>query len=110
MGFPLPTLDGLTVMNPHVLYNDGYITISSDFTYSPPPPKRGEELMVWNCNMEGHRQMCTRIHQTVLTEKTVFWAEVQDVSSGAVVRGFDSDTPDNAVTLAIAAFNVNKVA
>jgi len=113
MGFPLPTLDGLSILNPHVLYNDGYVTVSSDFNYVPPPPKHDEEPEeFWECNDDELTaamtvsHLCTRVHRTILTdpvEKTLYWAEAQDVVTGVVVRGFDSDTPANAVSFAISA-------
>ncbi len=32
-GFPLPSVPGLTLDNPKILYNDGYLGVASNFTY-----------------------------------------------------------------------------
>lgn len=34
-GFPLPSLDGITLTDTQLLYGDGYLTLGSNFTFSP---------------------------------------------------------------------------
>jgi len=39
IGVPLPTIDGLSFVDPNIGYNDGYMYISSSFNYVPPSGK-----------------------------------------------------------------------
>jgi hypothetical protein len=39
-GFPLPQVDGVTLVNPAVIYNDGFVTVASNFTFAPPSGSR----------------------------------------------------------------------
>ena len=35
-GFPLPQIGGVTLVAPAVIYNSGYVTVASNFTFAPP--------------------------------------------------------------------------
>jgi hypothetical protein len=39
-GLPLPTVNGITFVNPELVLGDGYIQIATDVTYSPSSSKR----------------------------------------------------------------------
>lgn len=34
-GFPIPTLDGIALMNPEIVFEDGAIRIDTDIAYDP---------------------------------------------------------------------------
>jgi len=97
IGFPLPTLDGVSLLSPTVDYNDGYIAISSDFDYSPHLAHLDGK---WECGDIAGKFVCALVHNDALQGKNVFWAQVQDVSSGAVAQGFETDSAHSAVAVA----------
>ena len=35
-GLPLPQIDGVTLVNPAVIYNNGFVTVATNFTFVPP--------------------------------------------------------------------------
>lgn len=37
-GFPLPTVPGLTLVNPQIGYGQDFIYVGTDITYTPPSP------------------------------------------------------------------------
>jgi len=105
IGLPLPTLDGVSLVNPHVLYNDGYITISSDFSYSPPKTILTGDFQCMAISTKSplgeSRRVCVQVNEGSHDGKTVFWAIVQDTLTGAVAVGDESDSSESASYVAL---------
>ena len=40
-GLPLPQIDGVTLVNPAVIYNNGFVTVATNFTFVPPSARGG---------------------------------------------------------------------
>ena len=35
-GIPIPTVAGMSLVNPSIVYHNGYLDMKTDFTYKPP--------------------------------------------------------------------------
>ena len=40
-GLPLPQIDGVTLVNPAVIYNNGFVTVATNFKFVPPSARGG---------------------------------------------------------------------
>ena len=45
-GFPFPTVDGLQLANSTIMYGNQFITLGSDFTYTPTAGEEGVRAQV----------------------------------------------------------------
>lgn len=36
VGFPLPSIQGVTLVQPRVVWDEGYLAVSTNCTYTPP--------------------------------------------------------------------------